>query len=220
MCRFHVMFIFAVLAVPLYAARVVWNRAFLDLEKPYYDTYDMIATIGSPYLTMGMNYQGEAMVLSAMPDANTINANCFDLAEKGTVVDSNFMENCGFAYAEMGVWDSPKTYYSILFNPGDRYYLGFAENVHTRDYPAYGWVLLEWTTDRQLVLLASAEDMDGDPIVVGAVPEPSGGLLLLFGAAALALRRRRLDVRQPRNGILGCGIVALRATTNAGVRGG
>ena len=70
MCRFHVMFIFAVLAVPLYAARVVWNRAFLDLEKPYYDTYDMIATIGSPYLTMGMNYQGEAMVLSAMPDAN------------------------------------------------------------------------------------------------------------------------------------------------------
>ena len=179
------------LTTQLNAAHVAWNSSFLTVEDSHYDTYDKIATLGAPYLTMGMKYQGEAMILAAMPEVSTINANCFDIAEKGVVVDSNFMKNCGFAYAEMGVWDSAKTYYSILFNPGDRYYLGFAENVYNRDYPAYGWVLLEWTTERQLVLLASAEDMDGDPIVVGAIPEPSGGLLILYGTVALALKRRR-----------------------------
>ena len=52
----------------------------------------------------------------------------------------------------------------------------------------YGWVEMDGMT-----VVSSAITADG-PLVIGtgifAIPEPAGGLLVLLGVAALALRRR------------------------------
>lgn len=55
----------------------------------------------------------------------------------------------------------------------------------------YGWVEFGIRNDK-VTLLNSAIDLSGSPIVVGVIPEPSSGLLLLLGVAGLALRRKRM----------------------------
>jgi len=53
-----------------------------------------------------------------------------------------------------------------------------------------GWMRLT-TSDGELLIGQSAfGTIRGEPITVGAIPEPSCALLLLFGTAALASRRR------------------------------
>ena len=59
---------------------------------------------------------------------------------------------------------------------------------------------LAWPTNLlfagKVTLLGSAIDLDGGPMVVGGgaweggIPEPSGGMLVLLGAAMLGLRRK------------------------------
>ena len=77
------------------------------------------------------------------------------------------------------------------------YYLAFAvENLddYNNNVPepryAYGWAHIAVNEDMSLSLLGSAMSLDGSPLVVGAIPEPSAGALLVFGLSVLALRRR------------------------------
>ena len=57
----------------------------------------------------------------------------------------------------------------------------------------YGWVAFLVSDTAEVDLLASAVDLGGGAMLVGGgvVPEPTAGLLLMFGLAALALRRRQ-----------------------------
>ena len=56
----------------------------------------------------------------------------------------------------------------------------------------YGWI--EFSINDGIDITDSAIDLDGGPMIVGggaySIPEPSGGLLFILGAAALGLRRR------------------------------
>lgn len=58
----------------------------------------------------------------------------------------------------------------------------------------YGWVEFYAKHDGNVELLGSAIDTDGGGMIVGGgplpIPEPSGGVLVLLGVAALSLRRR------------------------------
>lgn len=54
----------------------------------------------------------------------------------------------------------------------------------------YGWFQIGVDQAGELNILSSAWDLDGDAIVVGAIPEPTSGMLVLLGMAALALKRR------------------------------
>ena len=183
---------FLFLSGAVFAANIEWGAAFLREQEDFDGKYDLLVTMGKPYLQMGLTVLGDSIVVTAIPDSNLVNANCFDLANKGDVVDSEYM-NGGryFAYAELGEWDSARTDYKLTFNPGDSYYLAFVEARF--DEPLhYGWVHLGMAEDSRIVLLGSAMDLDGDPIVVGAIPEPSSGVLLLLGVAGLAMRRRRM----------------------------
>lgn len=53
-----------------------------------------------------------------------------------------------------------------------------------------GWVEYMIDDSGKFNLLNSAIDFDGGPMIVGAIPEPTSGLLLLLGIAGLALRRK------------------------------
>lgn len=45
-------------------------------------------------------------------------------------------------------------------------------------------------------ILNSAIDFDGGPMIVGAIPEPTSGLLLILGLTALALRRKPISITE------------------------
>ena len=55
----------------------------------------------------------------------------------------------------------------------------------------YGWAHVSVDDDLRMTLLGSGIGLNGESVIAGAVPEPSGGLFLLLGTAVLALRRRR-----------------------------
>ena len=88
------------------------------------------------------------------------------------------------------------TTYNLNGTAPQDYYLIFAvENLsdYNNNVPdpryAYGWAHFSVNDDMSLSLLGSAMSIDGSPIVVGAIPEPSAGVLLLLGLAGLVLRR-------------------------------
>ena len=189
-------------AFRLCAANVLWGSAFLIEEDRIgvAEEHDKYVTMGSPYLQMGMDFSGTALVLTAMPDSNLENANSFVEANKGDVVDASYMKShLSFAHAEYGEWGGGPTWtdYTLVFHPGDTCYLAFSEERF--DSITYGWVQLGYAGDGHLSVLASAWDKDGDSIVVGAIPEPSSGVLVLLGLAGLALRRKH-TIRTMRTG--------------------
>ena len=65
----------------------------------------------------------------------------------------------------------------------------------------YGWAEYVVDEDGAFRILNSAIDLDGDAITVGAIPEPTSGLLLLCGAAVLLLKHTGTRHKTPgRNG--------------------
>ena len=69
------------------------------------------------------------------------------------------------------------------------YYLGIV--IQDKFGDRYGWIQLHYDEDAHISIAHQALDMDGDTILVGMIPEPTSGFLLLVGTAFLALRRRR-----------------------------
>lgn len=76
----------------------------------------------------------------------------------------------------------------VMRNSDRIFYLGFS--VDADDGKKYGWAEFQMGTDGRLEVLQSALGLDGQAMVVGAIPEPSSALLLLVGLAGLVLRRR------------------------------
>ena len=106
----------------------------------------------------------------------------------GTYVDSNPRR---FSYAQYSDHNGENLHadYSIILKDGETEFLAFRHE--TADITTFGWLELGMGEDGLLRVLQSAWDIDGSPIIVGAIPEPAAGLLLLVGGALLALRRRK-----------------------------
>jgi len=75
----------------------------------------------------------------------------------------------------------------IVLGYGESVYLGF---VISSGSDFYGWVELGWD-ERGVTVWNSAMDIDGAPIQIGGIPEPSAVLLAFSGFSLLLLRRRK-----------------------------
>ena len=196
--RLYLFFIPQLMLIPLlcHSAQVVWNHAIIENYK-YGNAETSIMQI--PYLSMSATRNGTALEIWAHADSNLESANTFVLAALGDVVNAAYIENRTewFAYARYGYENDSASHsdYSITLSSDESVYLAFRVETdpgHVALAPlTYGWVEMGLDDTGDLSLIRSAWDWDGDPITVGATPEPVSGLLLFLGATLLALRRRR-----------------------------
>ena len=197
------LFLIVLLTTVAHSATVEWNKAFVVYEgcdaSGVYERY----TMGSPYLNMVAKREGTGLEIWAQPEANLVAANTFVLLSSvlmESVISPEMIYGSSdyFAYAvctdSVGGYEE-KADYSVTITQGESVYLGFASQPATLTDPVTcGWIELGLDGEGYLTVIQSAWDRDGDPIRVGATPEPSAALLLLVGGALLVLRRRR-DVR-------------------------
>ena len=198
---FRIFFILFMVWLPhcSYSANVEWNRAFVEYEGcDSTGTYERY-TMGSPYLRMKAQREGAALRIWAEPEVNLVSANTFIMLtcvpETLTVSPDSIYETPEyFAYAkyegslEIHV---ERAAYSILIDRDESICLAYSIQSADLARPiTCGWVELGLDDGGALVAIRSAWDKDGDSILIGAIPEPSSGSLLLVGGAMLALRRR------------------------------
>ena len=189
------------LSINVCAATVVWNEAFviyegMDVSTGSYERY----TLGKPYLNMGARRTGSTLEVWAFPEANALEANTFIevyyIPGRWTASrDLIYNSQSYFAYAtytDSGDGYEERADYSIFLDEGESVYLAFGHQPNnTTDPTTFGWVQLGLDENGRLTVISSAWDIDGDPVLIGPIPESSSGLLLLVGGALLALRRRR-----------------------------
>jgi len=194
--------IFLLLGLPhrVFSVNVDWDKAFIVYEgldaSGVYEQY----TMGIPYLYMTALRSGNSLEIWAQPEANLVSANTFVLlsglvAECTVSPDLIYGSSTYFAYAvytgSVGEYEE-RADYSVVITQGESVYLGFAsQSAIMTDPTTCGWIELGLDDEGVLTVMHSAWDRDGDPIRVGAIPEPSCTLLLLAGGALLALGRRR-----------------------------
>ncbi|MEN8772097.1 MAG: PEP-CTERM sorting domain-containing protein [Akkermansiaceae bacterium] len=79
------------------------------------------------------------------------------------------------------------------FNAGEKGYVGFFLVLDDgNDTVANGWMEVTFqNNDVPGVIHSWAYDDTGAPLAVGAIPEPTQGVMLLLGLTAAAMRRRR-----------------------------
>ena len=118
----------------------------------------------------------------------------------GTTIDESTTRNQGSYFGSSQMDEDGISIKSLEVGRGETRYLAFTaaiikDDFSGIDYFCYGWVGITVDAWGNPMLTGSAFDMDGGPMIVGggssvgAIPEPSGCLLMVMGIAALGLRR-------------------------------
>lgn len=125
--------------------------------------------------------------------------NWWALALYGDIVCETTFEN--LRPVELFYYNDPVNIDGTLVdNPSD-FYMAFKVSEVLKDSTGYvegmswyGWVHVSMDENLEMTLLGADINLYGGAVIVGAIPEPSDGMLLLIGAAALGLRRRSRDL--------------------------
>ena len=184
MSRSILLLVFAFLSAPnLFGAAIIWD-AFEQFENNFY-------YYGGPTPEIGFSVLETTTYVIATADGpiNTANPRAYWVrADKGDIVNDSLLGS-----GEM-VLDA---YYSDLAEikhgnvtamKDSTFYLALI--VDDAEY--YGWLAIDVDKNGKLTLSHSVLSDTECILVVGAVPEPSAGMLLLLGIAGLVLRRTRI----------------------------
>ena len=190
----------------VYSAQIEWNTITVWYKGPgsslmyrgtiFPETISFDAPHVDLFMTMAVTPLDVGMEVKAITYSLYLEyANAFVGADPGDVVNDTYIDTNPkrFSYARFSDYNDGEDLhadYSIILKGDESSFLAFRNETfygHTTD----GWIELGLGDDGKVQVLRSAWDMDGDSLTVGATPEPVSGLLLLFGASLLALRRRR-----------------------------
>ena len=191
-------------AICLSAAQVSWNVVSLTATS---STEMMLEWTNFPEGSFWLNVWCE---LSSQPygcnwkfspvGANMEFTGTIYEAQAGEVIDHKSSQYAHPVFARKDEdGDMPEPWTPLSGSEPDKRFLAFSL-VNLQSEEVFGWIELKVdgnSTGGDVILLGSAIDLDGGPMIVGggawegATPEPASGLLLLVGGALLALRRQR-----------------------------
>ena len=198
-----------------YADAIVWGNAYVwefgemrtvigseTLSPSFGVIYENIGTQTSPtfYVSaeIGVETAGGKINLRAIDDHVLYWGTTLVLMDIGDVVDYNSTVGAdevfySFYCKDGGESEGTLSDYDVTLprRAEQIVYFGFATNITPNDEPSflYGWLGLTVTAD-SLSVNDAVINLQGGPMVVGVIPEPSTALLLLLGLVPLALRRR------------------------------
>ena len=197
-------------AIQTQAGSVEWNYLRLDdvgtIERPGINGMETWREYvwAEPYFSFCTHLGDQTLVLQGQYGAFLEYVYGITLAEAGAVIDPNsdLLPGSPFYF---GFPDGSSDNFSVEIPRGETAYFAYSVaygNLMTGEPPdpsspsRWGWLELQVSQDGDVVLRRDAFSWDRDPLVVGAIPEPSSTLLLLAGGALLVLKRRRgLDGR-------------------------
>lgn len=195
---------FVMLAVYLssnvFAATVKWNEMSFYSEYFWDGGAQRNYIWETPFFGFQAILNGQTLELTATYGNFMEYAYTVTQANVGDVVNPEYMSNPQqkFHYV-VSKGDDTEIREPITVSRGDTFYLAYSVafgNLATGDPPdpripsVLGWIELQATEEGELIKLFDVQSW-GDPITVGATPEPVSGILLFLGGALLALRRRR-----------------------------
>ena len=217
--RFYVLAVVFLLFIETQAAYIEWGGVqqggFCYVEDSYFvHGAGLVCKDATGWwlfqATVGIQVEalaGDYYRLSFYNEGNYVSQNWL-LSEKGGIVhhgtttelaDEQYLVAYGIDdYRHIGPTE-------VIVQPDTIMFLAFIckEDGLTPTNFIYGWVELGIDSDGNVIAIDSAYNLDGGPMVVGGgaweggIPEPSGGVLFLLGAAALGLRRvKKLKSRQ------------------------
>lgn len=216
--KYVLMFLAVMLGTLARGSNVVWNFVgsgdYSQTGSLFYMGRDLTGyldnTSGSAFRSLQVSLYAETLLDSTVVrisdvSCNTITSITWTRSEIGDLISP-----AGFGDGQQSLFSTEYTGGSgnMSAAKGSSFFLSFQVNELVQDYDPeigygdyrrgdsyYGWVEFTATNDGRLTVGESAIDLDGGAMIVGggAIPEPTSGLLLLFGVAALALKRNLSD---------------------------
>lgn len=177
------------------AANISWGSELFEYNYTTAEGAD-VYSLHAPYLRIYGNNAGLQTTIWAEASSYPEFASCFVSANLGDNVSSPYFESrTEYFYQADFDWTgegSARADYSLDIANDQCVYLAFETMTYTSPQNrAYGWIELSVGDDGFLQLNNIVAGDGRNALIVGAVPEPSAGLLLLVGLAGLGLRRRR-----------------------------
>lgn len=188
-CLTVISFLFCLTSI---ASTIEWGA--LTIEKYSDELYYCTAWP----LDMDSHRNGDAIILTGSTYDNLAYASLWVEVFAGDVITGQGLygnETSYFAYANHTPdWEPiERSDYSVSVSKGESTYLAVALDIgHEGKEFWTGWMELTLDGNGDVVALNSAFDRSGEPLIVGAIPEPCTGMLFVFGLALLGLRRSKI----------------------------
>ena len=213
MIRFVLLIFFGLYSIPGVGSSVLWDAFTLvhdnvdgdsiELNSNGFDVSFYIAGYGSRIVAeANTSRQGTAAPISTYVSGAWLMALAGDVVDYSTMLNQseyffNELHGTSFPYVQtpVDVAEGGSQYFKFVLQDFDEAYAYLTGEAQSIPSLYYGW--MEYSYDQNgFKILRSAIGLDGQVVLVGSIPEPTSGLLILVGIAALALKRTGEAMRE------------------------